>query len=715
MNEFDENEFRKKIRSDLTKKHKQKEELDQNDLDESKKSHFELTPAAKKYLRIIEEERLFSKHKQFLKCVNHLNEIAWLTTLEIAEQHEYYPVEESKWDHFVRKIFPVKKIKIPQNDEVISYKNEIIAVVEEDIKSRIQKYEELITHHEPKNQHNRIDEIIEQEEESFYNSHPDYNLYQNYAGKTKWLTDAEFELEDDFTERVKTKQEKIRSSVIRTVLFLVVVSSIYFIYDKFINVSDNGYAYITVNESQGQLYVDEVLLLGFSNNQIIPLSMGEHKITYRKMGFLTTPAFHEIDVSTGDTVKVDFMLSSQSDYSKGLIVIKSAYEEAKLFVNGEFFGTAANNKEIYLKPGNYSIELKKENYLTSPVVSNFILNEGDTVDLNYKFSQRSNGVRKSASNIKSSLLEVSSNVKGAKIFLNSRDTGEKTNYIFNNLSAGRYIVSLQMDGYNLYPQEKSIQLNKNDKLSRVDFKLTRSTMPVKIITRPVDGIIYIDDKEVGTGRWTGSLPIGSHKIKFGGIKSFKIPEEKSFVVDEKSNNEFIFQYQSDFLITFSPGGIRPDNVGSGIQLGYVDETGKFISDPRNGPSTRKVDELQDNVWWLANAFNFRTPPANEAVAISFYLPEKSEFGYDFQMKLWGYRSEQRYPLEITASSNIRIKVNNIVIQGNFSPEYALNEAGERAFERFQLGNVLHPGKNIIIISTAPTNKTFYAIWKIAVE
>lgn len=715
MNKFDEQELRKRIRSDLKKKHEGRITNGNSNHMQQEKSEKDLTHVIKKYIRKQEEERLYSKHKQFIKCENHLDEIAWLTAIEIAEQHEFYPVDETKWDKFKAKLFSWRRPKIPQNEEIENFRKQVVEEIESEIQLKLEKYEKLIKEYERKNQKNLIDTIIEQEEEAFYSSHPDYKLYRNYAGATKWLTDEEYEIEEEYTDRVRTKREKIKLAAISSIVFIFMAVSLFLIYDKFGKYSTKGYARINVNEQRGQLYIDEKLILGFSPKQIIPLNEGKHKITYRKAGFSTSPAFQEIGVVRNDTVKVDFILKSQKDYSKGLVKINSLFDDAKLFVNDEFYGTAGNNREIYLVPGNYNIELKKDHYVTSPDIVNYNINQGDTINLIFKFAPKASGKKQQSVFNKTALLEVTSNVKGAKIFINGNDSGEKTDYVFNALPFGKHIVTLEIDGYSIYPQERVVDLSSTNNISKTNFKLIRNTLPIKISTRPVDGTIYIDDKEVGDGEWSGMLPLGTYKIRFGDIKFYKSPVETTLVVENKDITEFVFRYTSDFSITFSPNGIKPQNINAGLQLGYIDETGRFISDHKNGPEIRKSDIINDNIWWLGNAFNYKNPPINEAVAIIFDLPEKSEFGYDFKMKVWGYRSEQSYPLEITSTSAIRINVNGTVIQENFRPENELKEAGENAYDEFPLGNLLHEGKNMVIISTARTNKTFFALWKIEIR
>lgn len=713
MNQFDENELRKKIRSDLQKKHQEKQGKKKSKSKQKEINEEKLSESLKIKIRKIEEGRLFSQHSQFIKCENHLRETIWLTALERAEQHEYFPVEETRWEKFKRK-FSSSEHDIPQTTEIEEYRKKIISEIEQDIDNRLEKYQELIEHHERKKQKNRIDEIIEQEEEAFFKSHPDYNLYRNYIGDTKWLTDEEFEKEEEYTERLRTPKEKVIFYSGWILFTLALLSFFYFINSQFNSHAENGYLVIKVNESKGQLYIDEKLHLGFSNNLSIPLAVGSHTITYRKNGFLTQPKIRIVEIALNDTSQIQFNLIAKAANRQGFVKIKARYGDAKLFVDDEFYGTVANNQNFLLDAGNHDIELKKDNFYIGPSPKNINLSAGDTIEIKFAFEEKNNG-RKATSSIKTGLLEVSSNVKGARILLNRKDTGYNTDYVFNNLPFTSYIITVEKDGYKSFPAEKEIKLSATNKYYKIAFNLTRTTMPVTLITRPIKGKIYVDDREVGVGKWSGSLPVGVHKIRFGDINYFQRPKETEFIVSENSKTEFTFRYASNFSIVFKPSGIKPLNVNAGIQLGYVNENGQFISDPRNGPEIKNSEIINDKIWWLSNAFNFRVPPANEAVAFSFYLPEQSEFGSDFSMKLWGYDGELSYPLEISGGCYFRIQVNNSDIHAKYEPEFKLSEASENRFIRFPLGNVLRAGKNVIVISTAKINKAFFALWKVEIQ
>ena len=83
--------------------------------------------------------------------------------------------------------------------------------------------------------------------------------------------------------------------------------------------------------------------------------------------------------------------------------------------------------------------------------------------------------------------------------------------------------------------------------------------------------------------------------------------------------------------------------------------------------------------------------------------------------MWGYRTEEKYPIEFNNISEIRISINNRMIQKDYTPRYSMEEANESKFERFRINNLIRYGKNRLQISTGPVNTTYFALWKIAVE
>ena len=85
------------------------------------------------------------------------------------------------------------------------------------------------------------------------------------------------------------------------------------------------------------------------------------------------------------------------------------------------------------------------------------------------------------------------------------------------------------------------------------------------------------------------------------------------------------------------------------------------------------------------------------------------------LKMWGYRTDEKYPLQFTNVSEINISINNRFIQEDYTPRFSIEEAGEKNFEKFRINNLLYHGKNRLLISTSTVNTTYFALWKIAIE
>ena len=83
--------------------------------------------------------------------------------------------------------------------------------------------------------------------------------------------------------------------------------------------------------------------------------------------------------------------------------------------------------------------------------------------------------------------------------------------------------------------------------------------------------------------------------------------------------------------------------------------------------------------------------------------------------MWGYQTDEKYPLEFTGISEINITINNRIIQEDYTPKYPIEEASENKFEKFRINNLLRRGKNKLLISTSTVNTTYFALWKIAIE
>jgi hypothetical protein len=675
----------------------------------------DLPISLKKHLREIVEAELFSQHKQFFKCTNHLHETKWLTDTEIEDQHEFYPYQPSLFDKLSRKDHKKRKIKVPKSDAVDKYVHKLREDLSSDIEKRIQKDREKRKEARARQKSKSDQEREKTLDDKTYQAHPDYKLYENHLGERRWLTPEEYENQDEFTLEVVPISRKIFSILKWTVpIILVIMIGGYILSPNLVTPTLRGYLQVESNEPLGQLYIDHKLKLGLSLDKPLRLSEGKYRISYRKAGYESSPPFHTIQINQADTISIFFSLISIKSEELAIINLSSTYPDAKVFVENNFHGLAEDNSKMILKPGKYQIALKKENFTAVPPFAEVTLSKGDSINLSFTFTDRSVS-RQRNSDDDHGLIEVTSNLQGIKIFMDGKYTGYNTDHIFNKIPYGKHTISLQKEGYVIDPNEKSIRLTRLYSQQYVNFILKKASLEVSLKTSPVKGKIYLDGKEIATGSWKGGLAPGKYNLRFGAIDSYHAPQPAMIEIDEGKPASYTFTYTPTYSLTFSPLGLLPKNASGNIQIGYVDEDQVFNSDPNNGPEIIKREEIGEKVWILAYAFAYRNPPENDALVFTFSVPSSIDLSKNLWLKMWGYKTDENYPMEFNSISEIRISINNRMIQKDYTPRYSIEDAGESIFERFRINNLVRHGKNRLQISTGPVNTTYFALWKIAIE
>ncbi len=713
--DFNEKELRKKIRSDLEQQHRSRVNNNQQEEEAAEPAVSGLSDETiKRYIRRSLREKLYSSHPQFIKCANHLNEYEWLTEEEIKNQYEFYPVDETWWQRFKNYFSSDPLKKVPHLEWMEDYRREIEKEIRENIDKRIQELRRKQEELRQRARESRVAEIISEEEEEFYRNHPDYRQYKNWAGETRWMTEEEYLAQDEFTIEVKTTRQKIMIGAAWSLAALIVIGALYWLNATFGAQAQKGYLIIESNEQRGQLYINENQVVGFNPGSVISLDPGKYKINFHMADRVSEPKFQIVSITRGDTVHSWFELKPLDTSRKAVVRIASNFDDAKIFVDGEFLGIVRNFDRLLLEPGKHKIMLQKENYETNPPIQNILLKEGDTLQLQFRHLPKSDGKQR-ATQVTHALLEVSSNIRGAKIFLDGRDTGFETDHILNRVPAGKHIVSVQKTGYRVYPREKEVDIRGRNQIEKINFKLSRINVPVRITTRPVNGTIYIDGREIGNGDWSGNLTLGEHKVQFGNVNFYTPPEAQTINISEEGATEFVFLYKNAFSIKFSTNGIAPASIIGAIQLGYLIEDRRFYIDPSNGPEIVIDSNFRQRVWKLGSAFAYRNPPEGDAILLSFMIPQQVPINANIKLKIWGYRSDEPYPLALKKISRVRIRVNDSVVRDNHTPRYSLSEAGPTVYEQFTIGDLLKYGKNSVEIGVTSENTLFYIIEKVAVE
>ena len=192
---------------------------------------------------------------------------------------------------------------------------------------------------------------------------------------------------------------------------------------------------------------------------------------------------------------------------------------------------------------------------------------------------------------------VSSNIKGAQIFLNGKITGQLTNDSFDSLETGRYVVSVTKDGYQADLDSITVDITRNYQTELLFFNLRPIYQPVRpnitIETIPVAGNIYIDGELVGVGKVSREFVLGRHIVFFGAVKNFRTPPEREIVLTQQNPIEnMIVEYSrrlGNASFALVPGKEGQVIEGKNFQL-LLDELPYF------GPGNGTVDcYLFDNL------------------------------------------------------------------------------------------------------------------------
>ncbi len=714
-NKFNEEELRRKIREELERKHSQRKATQKETVDQAQpmaqpvnESYFIET-----YIRRKLEEEVYGAHPEFVKCENHLNQIRWMTPLEMEEEFEFFPVEEGFWERLRVKLFGGPKIKIPDTPEIQRMIDTLRREFEEDARRRVETYKTHIQANKKAFADDLEKKIFEEEQDRFYSKLKGYYKYKNHIGETAWMTPEEFENQEEFMERYYTPRQILLRRTARVAAVLVVLGGLYAGWQSLQPETPRGYVLVETGGVKGSLYIDQNLAVGFSPGVPYPVSEGRHELTVLASGYTTAPDSMEVVVGAEDTVNVSFRLTAMSG-KNGVVHIKAPHAEAGLYVDGVFRGILGDTPYVQLPEGDHTITLKHDYYLPTPGFHTFSLMAGDTVELSFSMRpSRKKESRVSASSL--GLIEVNTNVPGARIFLNGRPTGFQTDYVLQKIPFGRHVIRVEMDNYKAYPKERVVELNKNQRKAQVEFTLSATLRPTVIAVEPQGAPLFLDGKKLSDGRFSGKLPLGQHTITFGDVKGFYTPPAQTIEVKDMLENSFSFSYGIRLNVDMSPGNVR-DSFGP-VRLipGYIVKGIEFKRSTENAPEVVDMPNGLGKAWKMGFAFQYRNPPGSDALELYFQVPSPLNITRDVVLKLWLYNSKEKYPLVIGGKARYRVVLNNSVVRDHLTVKNDISAAGDNAYETVVLSRYLKPGLNKLIIATAEDNTLFLNLWKAAIR
>ncbi|KAA3615031.1 MAG: PEGA domain-containing protein [Calditrichaeota bacterium] len=714
-NKFNEDELRRKIREQLERKHSEKQvktNPNQPDAQEATGNEEDESYFLEIYVRRKLQEEVFSRHAEFIKCGNHLDQIKWLTPLELEEEFEFFPLEYTFWERFRKKFSGSKKAKVPDTPEINKMIDEFRKEIEEDAEERIKKYKTHLIENKKQIQDDLEKKIFEEEQERFYRSKKGYHKYKNHINETTWMTREEFDHQDEFTDRVLTPMEKLQRRFVMALVIIGIGVGVYFISDFLTPESQKGYLIVDLNVENSSLYINQNLAIGFTPGEPYVLDEGEHEIAVISSGYTVEPSFQTAEISVGDTTNVTFEMTEFAG-NMGVVRLNIPFNDATIFLDGKFKGTAQESKILVLETGDHSLTVKKENYIPVPQLHSFSLNAGDTIDLAFRLTPQKSKTtaNRASSSINVGLIEVSSNVRDAQIILNGQKTGFATDYILQKIPFGQHIVRVEKEGYKIYPKEQVVKLSKDMRQAKVSFTMTSTSRLVTINVLPKKAKIIINGNEVASGSFSGSLPLGKHIVTFNDLEGYQNPGEQVLDIKKEGGSKYEFKYGSDIFYEIKPGKVLPSPSVVSVSSGYIMNGINFKVNSGNGPDFEADEIIGEKVWNMGFAFQYKNPPGTDAVLIRFNTPSDMNITKDVKLKLWLYESKSKYPLVLGSRAEYRVILNNVIIANHVKPKFTMDQFSSSNYEEISISEHLRAGGNVLIIAVDTDNAVFLKFWK----
>jgi sugar lactone lactonase YvrE len=304
---------------------------------------------------------------------------------------------------------------------------------------------------------------------------------------------------------------------------------------------------------------------------------GSYLVTVIKSGYVT-PATRTVTVTAGQETDVNFALD------EGSLYVTSVPDGAEVIIDGADAGQTTN-WTFTAHEGSHSVAVSKAGYITpdpkTVTVTGMLQTE---VDFALDPIPVSTGV-----------LRVTSDTKGAEIFINSADTHEITDHSFTGETPGSYTVYVTLSGYDT-PATKTVTVTAGQETD-VDFTLVKTpplTGVLKVISDTKGAEIFInsaDTHEVTDHSFTGETP-GSYTV-YVTLSGYDTPATKTVTVTAGQETDV------DFTLVKTPpfpttGSIEVTAYPSGTQIwldgvsqGYY-YTGQVVTITGVSPGTHLI-------------------------------------------------------------------------------------------------------------------------------
>lgn len=646
------------------------------------KTKFPLNYLTIERIKAEEYELFFHSLKDYDLYLNHLGEIRWMTSSEARGQHEFFIYERNRIQQFKKKW----RLRHPA-------KLNRVSPPERELRLQIRKYLE--------------EKYLGQLREETRSQIPET---WHYEFSTEDIESIPIAL--SFYQTGFTPKSVLAALVIFFIFILAVSFLIHSIGDN------NGRVLVKSNVTSGRVYMDGDQFLGYTGKVISRIPPGIHRFLVRKHGYQALPAVKSVTIRTDSLTEIYFDLKPTAAEVTGYLRVGAEEPHSQLFVDNRNFGEIINEMVIPLKEGNHKVSIRKRGFLSIPGERIIRITPGDTSLFVVEQTLISSRGRSSSNAPRPrgvGSLSVNTNVPGARIFLDGRDTGKETDYVFPRLSFGSHEIWVLKDGYTSSPQIRTITLSRQKPNLETNFHLSKNFSKVSISLSPQNAPLFIDGKSVGSGSYEGNLSMGTHTLSFGSLTGYKTPRPRKIQVTGKDPLQLKINYFPDVhirAVVGNTGNLQIENCV--LRTGFNFSQGGFSPSHERGPTVVFNEAIQNYAWKLGFAFPYKNPHGNHALLLTFKLPNNLSSQQKFNLTISAASSRQKYPFALSDNVKIKVKLNGTVLN-YFYPSKYIEESHQLDTQTWDITGAVKPGRNTLEISTTDKNRNYYFIKKIEIH
>ncbi len=248
--------------------------------------------------------------------------------------------------------------------------------------------------------------------------------------------------------------------------------------------------------------------------------------------------------------------STVAEKTTGNLTVNTTPPGAKIILDNQDIGFTTPCTIKNLKPGKYTVTLKKENYET--VSKEVEIKEGKTATISVNLRKRE----------KFGYISVVTNPAGAEIIIDGTDKGVKTPNMVK-IKPGEHTLTLRKTGYHSHSVKVNVEAGKTLKLTMSLQKVISGKIAVN--STPQNAEIFIDNKdtsyktphtfELKPGKHTVTLKLKGYKeyrrtvnVKEGGSITLEVKLERTETPDTKTfrTDDYSFSYPADWTLEEHP-------------------------------------------------------------------------------------------------------------------------------------------------------------------